>query len=157
MRGSERFVLMAVLAAGALAAGAAAAEGPQPLQPGLWLETRRITLLETPHMAPGMAAAMARRPPVTSRRCITAEEARAGLREMMDRDFECPGDVRFGPGGSVDARAVCHERDGESATLRFHGRFTPVAFSMSGEGVAAGPMAMHIRTEVTGRLVGPCR
>lgn len=165
----RQVVVASLLAAGVMGAGVlgvgvvgaggwgAAAQGvPQPMQPGMWEETRKLTVLESPMMSPAMMAAMRRRPPVTSHRCITAAEVADGMKQIMDRDFHCPSDIRFGPGGGFDATAVCHDEDG-AAKLHFHGIYSPTSFKVSGDGVASGKMSMKVHSEMTGRLVGPCR
>lgn len=148
-------VPVGLLAGGVLACGAAGA-APQALQPGLWLETRKLTVLEGPGMSPQAMAAMRGRPPVTFRRCITAAEVQDGMKQIMSRDFHCPTDIHFGPGGAVDATALCHDRDG-AAKLHFQGHYSPTAFNMTGDGVSTGAMTMKVHSEMTGHLVGPCR
>ncbi|WP_293366259.1 hypothetical protein [Phenylobacterium sp.] len=64
----------------------------------------------------------------------------------MKRDFGCPADVRFSPGGGFDATAVCHDRDGE-AKFHFRGNVSPTSFSVSGDGVSTGAMAMKVHSE----------
>lgn len=145
-----------VAAAGGLVSGAARAATPQAIQPGMWEETRKLTILQSPMMSPAMMQAMRRRPPITSRRCITPAEVADGMKQIMDKDFRCPSDIHLTPGGAFDATAVCHDEDG-TAKFHFHGAYTPTSFNVSGDGVASGAMSMKVHSEMTGHFVGPCR
>lgn len=150
---------MSVAGAGALCAGvggAAAQAPPQAIQPGMWEETRKLTVLQSPMMSPAMMEAMRRRPPITSRRCITPAEVADGMKQIMNKDFNCPSDIHFGAGGGFDATAVCHDEEG-MAKFHFHGAYTPTSFNVSGDGEASGRMSMKVHSEMTGHLVGPCR
>ncbi|MGZ3377138.1 MAG: DUF3617 domain-containing protein [Phenylobacterium sp.] len=152
----RQVVVASLLAAGAFGSGAAWAAVPQAIQPGMWEETRKLTVLESPMMSPAMMEAMRRRPPVTSRRCITPAEVADGMKQIMDKDFRCPADIHIGAAGGFDATAVCHDEDGV-AKFHFHGAYSPTSFNVSGDGVASGKMSMKVHSEMTGRLVGPCR
>ncbi|THD70613.1 MAG: DUF3617 family protein [Phenylobacterium sp.] len=78
-----------------LPASGAACAAPQAMQPGMWEETRKPTMLVSPAMSPAMMDAMRWRPLITSRRCITTQPAKGdgwhheeGLRLPRRRSFQ---------------------------------------------------------------------
>jgi hypothetical protein len=121
-----------------------------PISPGLWETTTRMTMVSMPNMPLQALAAMKK--PHTVRYCVTAAEAAAGPQAAM-KNSECKIEKYKMGAGTFEMAMTC-----QGMRMQSRGTFTPTSYSGRSEmigGASAG--GMHVVSEATGKLVGPCK
>ncbi len=137
-----------IIAATAMLAASAAPAAP--ITPGLWETTSRMTVVDMPGMPPQALAMM--KQPRTVRHCVTPAEAATGPGAAM-KSSECKIDKYAMGAGTYDMVMTC-----KGMRMQGHGTFTATSYSGRSEITGAGPQGqMHMVSEGTGKLVGPCK
>jgi hypothetical protein len=132
--------------------GIAYAQAVMPIRPGMWEITVRMTSMTG--MPPQMQGIMGR--PQTIRNCVTPEQARQGVRSVLQR--ESKGKCSFAKfrasGGTYSHEMVCTGQG--RMVMTASGTYSPTSYTGSSRMVMNGGQ-MVITGNAAGRLVGPCR
>ena len=146
-----RYLPIGLLIAGA-SFSVAVAQAVIPIRPGMW----EITVKMKPIAGfPANAAGLMSRPQ-TLRNCVTPEQARQGVQNLLKG--EAKGNCSFtkfrASGGTYNHEMVC---TGQSRmVMTASGTYSPTAYTGSTRMVMNGGQ-MIIAGNVVGRHVGPCK
>jgi hypothetical protein len=135
------------------AAAPAAAIG---IKPGQWEYDSEVLDVQASGMPP-QAVAMMKSGAHKVTACVTPEQAKVGVREMMHRDekSDCSFDkYEFGD-GKIAFEMSCTMPRGKMVT-KSTGTYTATSYDMTGEGTMSGPMSMTMKTHNSGKWVGDC-
>lgn len=150
----QRHTVPAVL----LSCGAAwlvlAAAGPALITPGKWENRIEVIDVQMAGAPPGVAAAMKGRPQVITS-CVTAEQAAAGPRTLLNADKGCRFTRYVATNGRLDSALEC-VRPGSTLRATTTGTYTATSYQSTGQSVMSGRVRMTMKTRNTGRRVGAC-
>ena len=131
--------------------GIAYAQAVIPIRPGMWEITVRMTSMTG--MPPQMKGIMGR--PQTIRNCVTPEQAREGVRSVLQR--ESKGKCNFtrfrASGGTYSHEMVCTGQG--KMVMTASGTYSPTSYTGSSRMVMNGGQ-MVITGSASGRHIGPC-
>lgn len=140
-----------VLAGGALAGGAFAAESP--VTPGKWQTTTTIESMVVPGMPPEMAQRM-RTQPMSATICITPEQAAAGPRDVIGKSQGRCHYRNFSAGaGRISGVMECNTGGPTPQVIAIEGSYSPTGYDIRSR-MTGGAVQSTSRT--VGRRLGPC-
>ncbi|MBX9795922.1 DUF3617 domain-containing protein [Sphingomonas sp.] len=130
------------------------AAGPGLINPGKWENRIEVIDVQMPGAPPGIAAAMKGRPQVVTT-CVTAEQAAAGPRTLLNADKACRFTRYVAVNGRLDSVLEC-VRPGATLRATASGTYTPTSYQSVGQSVMTGRTRMTLKTRNTGRRIGAC-
>lgn len=130
---------------------------PQPLKltPGEWEVKVQIRELKMASMPNAPAAP----PAMTSRTCITPEQAEKGPGDFLKQaKLDCTATTSSFAGGTIAADMTCKMPGGGPGEMKSKttGRYTPTSMTTDAEVSMTGPMAMSQKVHTEARRIGDC-
>ena len=158
MRTSTCFASAMILALAACGSGGSGSE----MQPGEWEMTMEMLEVSAPSMPPAAAAQMKqqmKQAPVTTRTCVSEEEAKGPKPETLTGKAgnNCRTEGFSWAGGKVAGKTICDSPTGGKMTMTMDGEYGPTSMTMNmktsteAQGI---PMTMDVR--VSGKRIGDC-
>jgi uncharacterized protein DUF3617 len=140
-------------------ASSASLSSDQKFDPGQWEMTMEMVNVSAPNLPPAVLSAMKSQPKVTTRNCMTPEEARGPSGDMFTgkKDGNCTHEGFSLAGGRMRGSTTCTDPNGNKTTMTMDGQYQPRSFNVTMKmDTNAGGQAMAIESRMTGRRVGEC-
>ncbi len=134
--------------------------GSSAMQPGEWEMTIETLNVSAPNMPPEAMAQM-KRPPVTTKTCMSEEEAKGPKPETFTGNAggaNCKAEGFSWAGGKIKGKTVCSGPGGSgNMTMDMDGEYarTSMTVNMKMKTEQQG-MAMDMETRITGKRIGDC-
>ncbi len=132
----------------------------EKMRPGQWEMAVQTVSVEAPNMPKQVADMMAARQKMTTRNCITPQQAQNPGADMFrgKKDGNCTYENFSVSGGRVKGTMTCKGGDQPGAvTLEMDGRYDAESYDISQKmTMAMQGMSMKIDARVTGRRIGDC-
>lgn len=140
---------------------AAAASGMDKPEPGRWEVTSEVVELDIPGMPPemkDMAKGMFANMFASTNYCLTPEQADQDPASVWkETQGDCTWERFDMNGNDVDAKAVCTDPQGGTATMTMTGTHSATAYDAENEMVMETPEGQGlVKVRVSGRHVGEC-
>jgi len=139
-------------------ATAALPDAPLGMKPGRWEHTSEVLDAQGQGMPP-QALAMMKGEPHTVATCVTPQQAKTGVRELMQAGGQthCSFDKYESAGGKISTEMSCTMPHGKMVS-KATGSYTDTSYEVTGEGTtSSGPMTMTMKTRSSGRWIGECK
>ena len=125
------------------------------MRPGEWEMTIETVIISAPNMPPEDLAAM-KQPPVTSRSCMSAEDAKGPKPDTFAQNG-CKIEGFRWSGGKIEGTTTCSAPSGGKMIMAMDGNYGPDSMTMSiKSSTETEGMTMTMEMRLTGRRLGDC-
>lgn len=125
------------------------------LQPGEWEVKVQVSDLKMAEIA----GAPSKPPAITSKTCITPEQASKGPGDFLKQaKLDCTATTSSFAGGTISAEMTCKMPGGGAGEMRSKttGSYTPTSMTTDAEVTMTGPMAMSQKVHTEAKRLGDC-
>jgi hypothetical protein len=133
--------------------------GGGAMEPGEWEMTMETVNVSAPNLPPEALAQM-KRPPVTSRTCMSAEEAKGPKPDTFTGNAggaNCKTEGFSWAGGKIKGTTTCSPPGGGKMTMAMDGDYGPNSMTMNMKtSTEAQGMTMNMDARITGKRIGDC-
>ena len=141
-------------------AGGGSAGGPVALQPGEWEMTMEMLKFSAPGMPPAAAAQM-KRPPMTTRDCMTPEEAKGPKADTFvpqQNGMNCKQEDFAWDAGRIHGKTTCTGADGAAKIVStMDGQYTPQSMDMTIKtDTQTRGVSVAAEMRISGHRIGEC-
>ena len=129
------------------------------MQPGEWEMTMETVNVSAPNMPPE-AMAQLKQAPVTTRTCMSEEEARGPKPETFAANAggaNCKAEGFSWAGGKIKGKTTCSPPGAGKMTMEMDGEYGPTSMTMNMKTqTEAQGMTMAMDVRMTGKRIGDC-